>query len=875
MVAVVELIGLLLHQRRRVVLYLGAGCSRSVRWQVGRAIVTGVGWKELLTRLFDRISAPKKKKLLREMQHLGSGGKVGFDDLWRSFDKLQLARHISSQFSPKERDEAIKSIVEPPGWSNRESDLLPVLLDLPYRDIITTNYDTNLEYFLEKSRTGGRRLVPGEDIHLITDANSIRASYGKSGKPRLVYLHGRIQNHFNPSERSLILDRFDYARLLNGWRGLLGFVTGILRESHVLYVGFDLDDPSFNLIEAQLYTEDGDYRPAAYAFVEHATTVERTEWERRNLKLIEIGDLDTNLPIVVDSIRTILEYFHRAQTGLPRTDEAGFDDHFQEAIEAYLTGDFEASWKRCRAALASTIFWGRSGQDLTEEQAKKICDVRLRLALVHYKLHSSVEHTFLDHWNPEQVHDALMRHSMDEARKLITTWSKDNEASWVPYQSSLDNIEARLHYHSGDYDEAEKVYNKIVDASEEAMPGDRERDFELVVARFRLLEASYYAQCQLSRIEYQLLKPSEGAQHEERPPDHREQQFRKMSELADCVQQSVAEIEELLQNGRKIWPFWDSDHTMNYRLDYLRRSLGSIRHIARWTAGRHSLGCFAEVFPLEHERKRPEYRERLHRGIILLEFEPDEPKHGFEADESTEDEKQRKPRDGTPSPRWQALRLRYLARGLALRWVISRIEDKADADDLLLAYRRLHQAFEVASQPGLARQQTVNYQEGARLNLLVLFAERIGGKCSGENVSALTRNAMMYYLDQSISNIEQVRRMERARRTVMAQEGEEQDGSTRQGLWLLAIADRLVSYAVLLTDNDPRLRGVHLHSRHLRKFLKWTPERQRRAVAWLYRLSCGRGNEARVAERIRRYQQYCEQIAIELRSSSADAYGVQ
>src|SRR5205807_8515559 len=80
-----------------------------------------------------------------------------------------------------------------------------------------------------------------------------------------------------------------------------------MRSSHVVYVGFGLDDPTFNLVETRLNALDGDHRPQSFAFVPTITDKERQLWHTRHLEIIDYSShSDATDPKIHDHIHRIL-----------------------------------------------------------------------------------------------------------------------------------------------------------------------------------------------------------------------------------------------------------------------------------------------------------------------------------------------------------------------------------------------------------------------------------------------------------------------------------------------------------------------------------------------------------------------------------------
>src|SRR5689334_8641998 len=115
---------------------------------------------------------------------------------------------------------------------------------LPFDAIVTTNYDWNARWFLSASPRG-----ISAELSEIYNTASLQKSFEDPKDLRLIYMHGKAWE----KESRLVVDRFDYAELMSEHDGLFDFVTNLLRDACTLYVGFSLNDPSFNLLEDRLH----------------------------------------------------------------------------------------------------------------------------------------------------------------------------------------------------------------------------------------------------------------------------------------------------------------------------------------------------------------------------------------------------------------------------------------------------------------------------------------------------------------------------------------------------------------------------------------------------------------------------------------------
>jgi hypothetical protein len=115
-----------------------------------------------------------------------------------------------------------------PDLDTEPSDLHVKLLDLPWADIFTTNYDTLLERASAKVETRRYEIVINKnDIPYAT-------------KPRIVKLHGSF-----PSERPFIITEEDYRRYPSDFAPFVNIVQQALLENTLCLIGFSGDDPNF------------------------------------------------------------------------------------------------------------------------------------------------------------------------------------------------------------------------------------------------------------------------------------------------------------------------------------------------------------------------------------------------------------------------------------------------------------------------------------------------------------------------------------------------------------------------------------------------------------------------------------------------------
>ena len=139
---------------------------------------------------------------------------------------LRLAEEVEAVIGRPALQDFIRSII--PDKNIDPSPLHVALLELPWADVFTTNYDTLLERASEKVIT--RRyetVVNKEDIPY-------------ASKPRIVKLHGSFH-----SKRPFIITEEDYRRYSLDNAPFVNTVQQALLENTLCLIGFSGDDPNF------------------------------------------------------------------------------------------------------------------------------------------------------------------------------------------------------------------------------------------------------------------------------------------------------------------------------------------------------------------------------------------------------------------------------------------------------------------------------------------------------------------------------------------------------------------------------------------------------------------------------------------------------
>lgn len=139
---------------------------------------------------------------------------------------LRLAEEVQAAIGRPALENLLRSKI--PDLNIEPSDLHVELLELPWVDVFTTNYDTLLERSSAKVVT--RRYEP------VVNKEDIPYAI----KPRIVKLHGSF-----PSERPFIITEEDYRRYPHDYAPFVNTVQQALLENTFCLIGFSGDDPNF------------------------------------------------------------------------------------------------------------------------------------------------------------------------------------------------------------------------------------------------------------------------------------------------------------------------------------------------------------------------------------------------------------------------------------------------------------------------------------------------------------------------------------------------------------------------------------------------------------------------------------------------------
>jgi hypothetical protein len=139
---------------------------------------------------------------------------------------LKLAEEVRAAFGRSALDQLLRSNI--PDKDHEPSSLHVKLLELPWIDIFTTNYDTLLERACA--------FVTSQKYDIVVNKEDLVYSE----KPRIIKLHGSF-----PSERPFIITEEDYRNYPKEFAPFVNTVQQALLENTLCLIGFSGDDPNF------------------------------------------------------------------------------------------------------------------------------------------------------------------------------------------------------------------------------------------------------------------------------------------------------------------------------------------------------------------------------------------------------------------------------------------------------------------------------------------------------------------------------------------------------------------------------------------------------------------------------------------------------
>lgn len=235
---------------------VGSGFSRNAEFKLaGRSRMPD--WEELVRGMF------------RQLHPKGAPG--GSAEMPESADALTIAQDYCDEFGRAQlhrflRDQVRDDDFEPGEYHRR-------LLELPWSDVFTTNWDTLLE------RKSQQVATPSYGVVTATDELPLVP------RPRIVKLHGSLPAHF-----PLVVTASDFEEYQKASAAFVNTARQAMMESVVLLLGFSGTDPNFVRWSKWVRSELGESAPKIYlAGWLELDEAARQKHESRNVMLIDLA----------------------------------------------------------------------------------------------------------------------------------------------------------------------------------------------------------------------------------------------------------------------------------------------------------------------------------------------------------------------------------------------------------------------------------------------------------------------------------------------------------------------------------------------------------------------------------------------------------
>ena len=214
-----------------------------------------------------------------------------------------LAHEIEAAFGRPALNQMLRDAI--PDRQHEPSQLHVKLLDLPWSDVFTTNYDTLLERAC--------RSVISQRYDVVVNPEDL----GHSTRARIVKLHGSL-----PSDRPFIVTDEDYRRYPRDFAPFVNTVRQALLENTLCLIGYSGDDPNFLQWIGWIHDTLGHGNsPKMYLIVLcPLSQSQKTLLDRRNIIPVEISDFSGVDGDHYQALERFLDYLHLRRTDNNRLD---------------------------------------------------------------------------------------------------------------------------------------------------------------------------------------------------------------------------------------------------------------------------------------------------------------------------------------------------------------------------------------------------------------------------------------------------------------------------------------------------------------------------------------------------------------------------
>lgn len=238
-------------------------------------------WSELARSMFDEIYPACTNETAEQ--------KKGREKKFNQSSALRIASEYEATFDRHGLESLIETCI--PDAEHQPGPLHHHLLELPWRDVFTTNYDT----LLERTEVSRRTYKPVVSVGDLTNANS----------PRIIKLHGSFL-----SNTRLIVTEEDYRKYPSDFAPFVNTVRQALIETSFVLIGFSGNDPNFLQWIGWIRDVLGDNHSSIYLVSTFSLSlVERSLLRDRKVKPIDLTPVYSGITQNGDRHSIALEWF--------------------------------------------------------------------------------------------------------------------------------------------------------------------------------------------------------------------------------------------------------------------------------------------------------------------------------------------------------------------------------------------------------------------------------------------------------------------------------------------------------------------------------------------------------------------------------------
>lgn len=255
--------------------HLAAALWRREGQARGAALIVGAGVSTMAQTASENTPKPP---LWRDLAKSLKAKLYPMNPDWAPTDPLRLAQEFVSYFGQAALNAHLREQIADNAWF--PSATHKQLLQLPWADVLTTNYDTLLE------RAAAEIFTPAYDL-VKSPTDLVHAR-----QPRIIKLHGSIHD-----DAPLVLTEEDYRTYPSKNAAMVNLARQVFIENELCLLGFSGDDPNF--LQWTGWVRDhlqGAHRKIYLVGVLHLSPSARRVLEERNIAPIDLAPLVQALP---------------------------------------------------------------------------------------------------------------------------------------------------------------------------------------------------------------------------------------------------------------------------------------------------------------------------------------------------------------------------------------------------------------------------------------------------------------------------------------------------------------------------------------------------------------------------------------------------